>query len=264
MEQQQQIESDKQFMSANGWQCKPYSKLSVPIQARFMRRDITSMRRDRERSSGSVQNRHHDYYEDIEEEQDGDSELVKTIKRLRKNKINCQPDNYLDTELQAMMRQGKMSLNDALRLMQANQEQQRLEQQQQRLEQQQQIEPLHSPPAPSPPRPPVAAGSEVDIVDIEAAEEAAEAAQVAHLKKLTSAVAFEAADKVASQETRNAQEYFSDLLAGRFKKAPSSPIDIPSRKKGGKKRSYKKRTNAKKRSTKKRTNAKKRSYKKRN
>jgi hypothetical protein len=208
MEQQQQIESDKQFMSANGWQCKPYTKHSVPFQAQFMRRDI--------RSFGSVKNRHHDYYEDIEE--DGDSELMKTINRLRKNNINCEPRSDLSVNVQSMMIRVPMSMTDAT---------------------------AH-----------VAEAARV-------ATEAAEAAQVAHLKKLTSAVAFEAADKVASQKTRNAQEYFSDLLAGRFKEAPSSPIDIP-RKKGGKKRSYKKRTNAKKRSTKKRTNAKKRSYKKRN
>jgi len=205
MEQQQQIESDKQFMSDNGWQCVPYTSFPVAYQAQFMRRDITSMRRDRDRSSGSVQNRH-DYYEDIEEKQDGDSELVKTIKRLRKNKINCQPRSDLSVDVQAMMIRGPMSMMDAT-------------------------------------------AHEAEAARV--ATEAAEAAQVAHLKKLTSAVAFEAADKVASQKTRNAQEYFSDLLAGRFKEAPSSPIDIP-RKKGGKKRSYKKRTNAKKRSYKKR------------
>ena len=149
----------------------------MPIQAKFMRRDRESMRRDRERSSGSVQNRHHDYYEDIEEEQDGDSELVKTIKRLRKNKINCQPRSDLGVGVQAMMRQGPMSMYAAL--------------------------------------------------DNEYAAQAA-----------------------AAQDGRS---------------PPSSPIDIPPRNKGGKKRSYKKRTNAKKRSTnKKRTNAKKRSYKKRN
>jgi hypothetical protein len=193
MEQQQQIESDEKFMRENGWQCKPYS----------------------------------------EEEQDGDSELVKTIKRLRKNKINCQPYNYLDIELQAMMRQGEMSLNDALRLMQANQEQQ-------------QIEPLHSPPAPSPPRPPVAAGSEVDIVDIEAAEEAAR----------------QAAEDAARQAAEDA-EYFRNLQAGVYKNVSRS-IPIPPRKRGGKKRSTKKRTNTKKRSYKKQTNTKKRSYKKRN
>jgi hypothetical protein len=187
MEQQEQIESDEKFMSDNGWKCVPYTKHSVHFQAQFMRRDIRSF------------------------EEDGDSELVKTIKRLRKNKINCQPRSDLSVDVQAMMIRGPMSMMDAT----------------------------------------------------EAARVATEAAQVAHLKKLTSAVAFEAADKVASQKTRNAQEYFSDLLAGRFKEAPSSPIDIP-RKKGGKKRSYKKRTNAKKRSTKKRTNIKKRSYKKRN
>jgi hypothetical protein len=137
------------------------------------------MRRDRDRSSGSVQNRHYDYYEDIEEEQDGDSELVKTIKRLRKNKINCQPRSDLSVDVQAMMIRGPMSMMDAYA-----------------------------------------------AVDNEYAAQAA-----------------------AAQDGRS---------------PPSSPIPIPPRKRGGKKRSTKKRTNTKKRSYKKQTNTKKRSYKKRN
>ena len=194
MEQQQQM--DEKFMSDNGWQCAPYTSFSVAYQAMMMKRDKKS--------------------EDIEED-DGDSELVKTIKRLRRNKINCQPRNDLglSVNVQAMMMRGPMSMMDAT----AHEE--------------------------------------------EAARVAAESAQVVHFKKLASTVAHEAADKVASQRTRDDQEYFTDLLAGRFTEAPSSPIPIP-RKKGGKKRSYKKRTNAKKRSYKKRKNAKKRSYKKRN
>ena len=199
MEQQQQM--DEKFMSDNGWQCVPYTSFSVPYQAIMMKRDK----------------------KDIED--DGDSELVKTIKRLRRNKINCQPrsDLGLSVNVQAMMMRGPMSMMDAT-------------------------------------------AHEAETARV--AAEAAEAAQVAHLKKLASTVAREAADKfadeVASQKRRDDQEYFSDLLAGRFTEASSSPIPIPSRKKGGKKRSYKKRTNAKKRSYKKRTNAKKRSYKKRN
>jgi hypothetical protein len=209
MEQQQQM--DEKFMSDNGWQCAPYTSYPIHSQAIIMKRDKNSGS-----SSGSVKNLAYDYFEDIED--DGDSEFVKTIKRLRRNKINCQPDDSLPVKLQAMMIRGPMSMMDAT----------------------------------------------ARVATEEAARVAAkEAAQVAHLKKLASTVAREAADKFASQKTRDDQEYFSDLLAGRFTEAPSSPIDIP-RKKGGKKRSYKKRTNAKKRSTKKRTNAKKRSYKKRN
>ena len=166
MEQQQQM--DENFMSDNGWQCVPYTSLPVAYQAMMMRRDKNSGS-----SSGSV------YYEDIED--DGDSELVKTIKRLRRNKINCQPrsDLGLSVNVQAMMMRGPMSMMDASA-----------------------------------------------ALDNEYAAQAA-----------------------AAQDGRS---------------PPSSPIPIPPRKKGGKKRSYKKRTNAKKRSTKKRTNAKKRSYKKRN
>jgi hypothetical protein len=202
---------DEKFMSDNGWQCAPYTSFSVPYQAMMMKRD--------KKSSGSVKNLAYDYYEDIEED-DGDSELVKTIKRLRRNKINCQPRNDLglSVNVQAMMMRGPMSMMDAT-------------------------------------------AHEAETARV--ATEAAQVAQVAHLKKLASTVAHEAADKVASQRTRDDQEYFTDLLAGRFTEAPSSPIPIP-RKKGGKKRSYKKRTNAKKRSYKKRKNAKKRSYKKRN
>lgn len=157
MEQQQPIESDEKFMRENGWQCTPYASLPVSHQAMMMKRD--AMHKN-------------------SEEQDGDSKLVKTIKRLRKNKINCQPrsDLGLSVNVQAMMMRGPMSMYAAL--------------------------------------------------DNEYAAQAA-----------------------AAQDGRS---------------PPSSPIDIPPRNKGGKKRSYKKRTNAKKRSTKKRTNAKKRSYKKRN
>jgi ParB-like chromosome segregation protein Spo0J len=214
MEQQQQM--DEKFMSDNGWQCVPYASFPVASRAMMMKRD----KKNSGSNSGSVKNLAYDYFEDIED--DGDSELVKTIKRLRRNKINCQPDDSLPVKLQAMMIRGPMSMMDAT----------------------------------------------ARVATEEAARVAAkEAAQVAHLKKLASTVAREAADnfadKVASQKTRDDQEYFSDLLAGRFQKAPSSPIDIP-RKEGGKKRSYKKRTNVKKRSYKKRTNAKKRSYKKRN
>jgi hypothetical protein len=217
MEQQQQM--DEKFMSDNGWQCAPYTSYPIHSQAMIMKRDKKSSGS----SSGSVKNLSYDYYEDIED--DGDSELVKTIKRLRRNKINCQPrsDLGLSVDVQAMMIRGPMSMMDAT-------------------------------------------AHEVEAARV--ATEAVEAAQVAHLKKLASTVAREAADKfadeVASQKRRDDQEYFSDLLAGRFTEASSSPIPIPSRKKGGKKRSYKKRTNAKKRSYKKRTNAKKRSYKKRN
>ena len=153
MEQQQQM--DEKFMSDNGWQCVPYTSFSVPYQAIMMKRDK----------------------KDIED--DGDSELVKTIKRLRRNKINCQPDDSLPVKLQAMMIRGPTSMMDASA-----------------------------------------------ALDNEYATQAA-----------------------AAQDGRS---------------PPSSPIPIPPRKKGGKKRSYKKRTSAKKRSTKKRTNAKKRSYKKRN
>jgi len=196
--EQQQIESDQQFMSDNGWQCVPYTSFSVAYQAMMMKRDKKS--------------------EDNED--DGDSELVKTIKRLRRNKINCQPrsDLGLSVGVQAMMMRGPMSMMDA----------------------------------------------EVETARV--AAESAQVAQVAHLKNLASRVAHEAADKVASQRTHDDQVFVTDLLSGRYKKAPSSPIDIPSppHKKGGKKRSTKKRTNAKKRSTKKRTNTKKRSYKKRN
>ena len=195
MEKQQQI--DEKFMSDNGWQCAPYTSFSVAYQAMMMKRDKKS--------------------EDIEED-DGDSELVKTIKRLRRNKINCQPRNDLglSVNVQAMMMRGPMSMMDAT----AHEE--------------------------------------------EAARVAAESAQVVHFKKLASTVAHEAADKVASQRTHKDKIYFADVLSGRYKEAPSSPIQIPRKKEGGKKRSTKKRTNAKKRSTKKRTNTKKRSYKKRN
>ena len=187
MEQQQQQQVDENFMSDNGWQCAPYTSFSVPYQAMMMKRDKKS--------------------EDIEED-DGDSELVKTIKRLRQNKINCQPrsDLGLSVNVQAMMMRGPMSMMDAT-------------------------------------------AHEVEAARV--ATEAAEAAQVAHSKQLASTAAREAAREAASQKTRDDQEYFTDLLAGRFTEAPSSPIPIP-RKKGGKKRSYKKRTNAKKRSYKKR------------
>ena len=195
MEQQQQM--DEKFMSDNGWQCVPYTSFSVHYQAIMMKRDK----------------------KDIED--DGDSELVKTIKRLRRNKINCQPrsDLGLSVNVQAMMMRGPMSMMDAT-------------------------------------------AHEAETARV--ATEAAQAAQVAHSKQLASTAAREAAREAASQKRRDDQEYFSDLLAGRFTEASSSPIPIPSRKKGGKKRSYKKRTNAKKRSYKKRKNAKKRSYKKRN
>jgi hypothetical protein len=169
MEQQQQM--DEKFMSDNGWQCAPYTSYPIHSQAMIMKRD--------KKSSGSVKNLSYDYYEDIED--DGDSELVKTIKRLRRNKINCQPrsDLGLSVDVQAMMIRGPMSMMDASA-----------------------------------------------ALDNEYAAQAA-----------------------AAQDGRS---------------PPSSPIPIPPRKKGGKKRSYKKRTNAKKRSYKKRKNAKKRSYKKRN
>ena len=165
---------------------------------------------------------------------------MKTIKRLRKNKIHCQPYDNLSVKLQAMMMRGPMSLDDALRL------------------QQQQLESLHSPPVlPQYPLPPVLPQYPLPSVlpqyplppvpPVAAAEVAAEAA----------------AEGARRQAATDAQ-YFRDVLAGRYKEAPSSPIQIPRKKEGGKKRSYKKRTNAKKRSYKKRTNAKKRSYKKRN
>jgi hypothetical protein len=183
MEQQQQM--DEKFMSDNGWQCKPYASFPVRSRARIMKRDKKSGSSSGS-SSGSVKNLAYDYFEDIEDdadsefvkEDDADSEFVKTIKRLRRNKINCQPDPNLSVKLQAMMMRGPMSMMDASA-----------------------------------------------ALDNEYAAQAA-----------------------AAQDGRS---------------PPSSPIPIPPRKKGGKKRSYKKRTNAKKRSTKKRTNAKKRSYKKR-
>jgi hypothetical protein len=89
-QQQQQIESDKQFMSDNGWQCVPYNSLPVYHQAQFMRRDI--MRKGSEEDKGS-------------EEEEGDSILMQTIKRLRRNKINCQPrdDLGLSVRVKAMM-----------------------------------------------------------------------------------------------------------------------------------------------------------------
>ena len=211
--EQQQIELDETFMRNNGFQCKPISEYPVRLQALFIKRER----------------------EERNEEDDGDSELVKTIKRLRKNKIHCQPYDYLNVKLQAMMMRGPMSLDDALRL------------------QQQQLESLHSPPVlpqyPLPPvLPPVLPQYPLphQYLPVAAAQGAAEAA----------------AQGARRQADIDAQ-YFRDLLAGRYK-APSSPIDIRPGKKGGKKRSYKKRTNTKKRSTKKRTNAKKRSYKKRN
>lgn len=224
MEQQQQM--DEKFMSDNGWQCVPYASFSVASRAMMMKRDKKSSGSN----SGSVKNLAYDYFEDIEDdgediEDDGDSELVKTIKRLRRNKINCQPDDSLPVKLQVMMIRGPMSMMDAT----------------------------------------------ARVATEEAARVAAkEAAQVAHLKKLASTVALEAADKVAEDATQDAvrqaaedAHYYRDVIAGVYKNV-SSPIPIPPRKKGGKKRSYKKRTNAKKRSYKKRKNAKKRSYKKRN
>jgi hypothetical protein len=214
--EQQQIELDETFMRNNGFQCKPISEYPVRLQALFIKRER----------------------EERNEEDDGDSELVKTIKRLRKNKIHCQPYDYLNVKLQAMMMRGPMSLDDALGL------------------QQQQLESLHSPPVlpqyplppvPQYPLPPVLPQYPLPPVPPVAAAE----------------VAAEAAAQGARRQADIDAQYFRDLLAGRYK-APSSPIDIRPGKKGGKKRSYKKRTNTKKRSTKKRTNAKKRSYKKRN
>ena len=210
--EQQQIELDETFMRNNGWQCKPISEYPVRLQALFIKRER----------------------EERNEEDDGDSELVKTIKRLRKNKIHCQPYDYLNVKLQAMMMRGPMSLDDAVRL------------------QQQQLESLHSPPVPQYPLPPVLPPV---LPPYPLPHQ--------YLPDAAIEVAAEAAARGARRQADIDAQYFRDLLAGRYK-APSSPIDIRPGKKGGKKRSYKKRTNTKKRSTKKRTNAKKRSYKKRN
>ena len=212
--EQQQIELDKIFMRNNGFQCKPISEYPVRLQALFIKRER----------------------EERNEEDDGDSELVKTIKRLRKNKIHCQPYDYLNIKLQAMMMRGPMSLDDALGL------------------QQQQLESLHSPPVlPQYPLPPVLPPVLPPQYPL----------PHQYLPVAAVEVAAEAAAQGARRQVAIDAQYFRDLVAGRYK-APSSPIDIHPGKKGGKKRSYKKRTNTKKRSTKKRTNAKKRSYKKRN
>ena len=212
--EQQQIELDETFMRNNGFQCKPISEYPVRLQALFIKRER----------------------EERNEEDDGDSELVKTIKRLRKNKIHCQPYDNLSVKLQAMMMRGPMSLDDALRL------------------QQQQPESLHSPPVPQYPLPPVLPPVLPQQYPL----------PHQYLPVAAVEVAAQAAAQGARRQADIDAQYFRDVLVGRYK-APSSPIDIhPPGKKGGNKRSYKKRTNTKKRSTKKRTNAKKRSYKKRN
>jgi hypothetical protein len=187
MEQQQM---DEKFMSDNGWQCAPYTSYPIHSQAIIMKRDKNS------------------------EDNDSDSDLVKAIKRLRRNKINCQPFPYLDVKIQAVMIKEKLSLNDVIHRMREK-------------------------------------GYAVTFLDdrdsiLKSRFYQEKYGELPVPQEFTSAVAVEAA---AAQDGRS---------------PPSSPIPIPSRKKGGKKRSYKKRTNAKKRSTKKRTNAKKRSYKKRN
>jgi len=85
MEQQQQQQDDEKFMNDNGFQCNPFDEENPP-----------------------------NFFMISVKEEEKDDELVKTIKRLRKQNIHCLPYGYLDVGLKDRMIRGPMSLQDAI------------------------------------------------------------------------------------------------------------------------------------------------------